>query len=88
MIVFRDQCTQVATIKIAPVTIFGKLIWETKSKLIMMLYKLEIDFSGCSEYFPKRRDQIVQHGDFVIKNVSIVDRNVSKKKSEINVLLS
>ena len=44
-----------------------------------MLCKLEIDFSGCSEYFPKRRDQIVQHGDFVIKNVSKVDKNVFKK---------
>ena len=41
---------------------------------------LDIEFSGCSEYFPKRRDQIVQHGNFVIKNVSKVDKNVSKKK--------
>ena len=49
--------------------IFWQMIWETKSKLIVMLCKLEIDFSGCSEYFPKRRDQIVQHGDFIIKNV-------------------
>ena len=58
---------------------FWQMIWETKSKLIVMLCKLEIDFSGCSEYFPKRRDQIVQHGDFVIKNVSKVDKNVFKK---------
>ena len=47
-----------------------------------MLCKLEIDFSGCSEYFPKRRDQIVQHGNFVIKNVSIVDKNVSKRNQK------
>ena len=67
---------------------FWQMIWETKSKLIVMLCKLEIDFSGCSEYFPKRRDQIVQHGNFVIKNVSKVDKNVSKKNSEINLLLS
>ena len=58
---------------------FWQMIWETKSKLIVMLCKLEIDFSGCSEYFPKRRDQIVQHGNFVIKNVSKVDKNVFKK---------
>ena len=47
-----------------------------------MLCKLEIDFSGCSEYFPKRLDQIVQHGDFVIKNVSKVDNNVFKKSQK------
>ena len=61
---------------------FWQMIWETKSKLIVMLRKLEIDFSGCSEYFPKRRDQIVQHGDFVIKNVSKVDKNVFKKSQK------
>ena len=61
---------------------FWQMIWETKSKLIVMLCKLEIDFSGCSEYFPKRRDQIVQHGDFVIKNVSKVDKNVFKKNQK------
>ena len=58
------------------------MIWETKSKLIVMLCKLEIDFSGCSEYFPKRRDQTVQHGDFVIKNVSKIDKNVFKKNQK------
>ena len=61
---------------------FWQMIWETKSKLIVMLCKLEIDFSGCSEYFPKRRDQIVQHGNFVIKNVSKVDKNVFKKNQK------
>ena len=29
-----------------------------------------------------RRDQIVEHGDFVIKNVSIVDKNVSKRNQK------
>ena len=61
---------------------FWQMIWETKSKIIVMLCKLEIDFSGCSEYFPKRRDQIVQHGNFVIKNVSKVDKNVFKKNQK------
>ena len=65
---------------------FWQMIWETKSKLIVMLGKLEIDC--VSEYFPKRQDQIVQHGDFVIKNVSKVDKNIFKKNQKINALLS
>ena len=49
---------------------FWQMIWETKSKMIVMLCEVESGFSGCFEYFPKNQGQIVQHGNFVISNIS------------------
>ena len=54
---------------------FWQMIWETKAKLIAMLCEITPGFSGCSEYFPISQDQSVQHGNFLIKTISKIDKD-------------
>ena len=35
---------------------FWQMIWENKTKLIVMLCEIAPGFSGCSEYFPIGQD--------------------------------
>ena len=49
---------------------FWQMIWETKSKLIVMLCEVTPGFTGCSEYFPMNQGESVHHGKFLIKNTS------------------
>ena len=56
---------------------FWEMIWETKSKLVVMLCELAPGFTGCSEYFPINQDQTAQHGNFVIKNISKSHQNAT-----------
>lgn len=38
---------------------FWQMIWDTNSKIIVMLCKVAHGFTGCSQYFPKETDEKV-----------------------------
>ena len=46
---------------------FWQMIWETNSKLIVMLCEVQSGFSGCSKYFPTEIGENVKHGHFDVK---------------------
>jgi protein tyrosine phosphatase len=48
---------------------FWQMIWDTKSKMIVMLCQVQTGFTGCSEYFPLMEGQTMTHGKFTIKTV-------------------
>lgn len=39
---------------------FWQMIWDTNSKIIVMLCKVAHGFTGCSQYFPKETDEGVR----------------------------
>ena len=60
---------------------FWQMIWETKTKLIVMMCSISPGFSGCSQYFPDKTGDEVQLGHFLVKNIETQDHDSYVERS-------
>ena len=52
---------------------FWQMIWESKTKLIVMMCSVTPGFTGCSQYFPDKTGDKAEHGNFLVKNIETQD---------------
>ena len=55
---------------------FWEMCWESKARVIVMLCKVEVGFSGCAQYFPKSVSEEHMHGSIKVKCAEISSHDV------------